>query len=151
MGRSGHNQDRKSGKTGNYRATYMFIGYANNYEGDYYHRWNPVTKRVREKHDVIFIQRMFYEVKNSKEIMKEPAAMLQVPHRNENINDDSDDESVIQDKEVLNPNDLSGLETREGTRVTFKADSNAKNQLRLQQQKTPLGLDMSPDQAKIWD
>ena len=29
-------------------------------------------------------------------------------------------------KGVLNPNDLSGLETREGTRVTFQADSNAK-------------------------
>ena len=45
--------------------------------------------------------------------MKEPTVVLQVLPRNANSNNDSDDESVIQYKVVLNPNDLSGLETRE--------------------------------------
>ncbi len=58
--------------------------------------------------------------------MKEPNVVVQVPHRNKNGDEDSDNESVIQDKGVLNPNDLSILETREGTRVNFQADSNAK-------------------------
>ncbi len=58
--------------------------------------------------------------------MKEPTLTLQFPLRNKNSNDDSNNESVSQDKVVLNPNDISGLETREGTRVTFETDSNAK-------------------------
>ncbi len=58
--------------------------------------------------------------------MKEPTVMLQVPHRNTNSDVDSDDGSVIQDKGILNTNYLSGMETREGKRVVFKADSNAK-------------------------
>ncbi len=58
--------------------------------------------------------------------MKEPTVALQVPHRNANSDDDSSDESFIQDKGFLNPNDLSGLENRDGTRVTFDADSNTK-------------------------
>ncbi len=62
---------------------------------------------------------MHYEGKTSKEVMKEPIVELRVPHMNENGDEDSNDESVIQDKEVLNPDDPSGLETREGTRVTF--------------------------------
>ncbi len=77
-------------------------------------------------HDVIFLQRMYYKGKNSEKVMKEPIVVLQVPHRNKNGDEDSDDESVIQDKGVCNPNDPYGMETREGTRVTFKADSNAK-------------------------
>ena len=58
--------------------------------------------------------------------MKEPTITLQVTYRNRNSNDESDDGVVIQGKEVLNPNDLSGLEIREGTKVTFEADSNSK-------------------------
>ena len=62
---------------------------------------------------------------NSKEVMKEPIVALQVPRRNKNGNEDSNNESVIQDKTVCNRNDPSGLETREGTRATFQADFNA--------------------------
>ena len=51
---------------------------------------------------------------------------LKVPLRSKNGNEDSKDETVIQDKGVPNPNDLSCLETSDGTRVTFWADSNAK-------------------------
>ncbi len=58
--------------------------------------------------------------------MKEPTVTLQVPRGIKNGNEDSNDEAVIQDKGVLNPNDPSGLETREGTRLTFQADSNSK-------------------------
>ncbi len=52
---------------------------------------------------------MYYEDKNSKEVMKEPNVALQVPHGNKNGNKDSNDESIIQDKVVLNPNDPSGM------------------------------------------
>ncbi len=104
----------------------MFVGYANNHEGDCYRMWNPVIYQVRETRDVIFLQRMYYEGKNSKEVIKEPTVALQVPHRKEDSDDDSNNGSVIQDKRFLNPNDLSGLETREGTRVTFQANSNSK-------------------------
>ncbi len=62
---------------------------------------------------------MYYEEENSKEAMKEPIVALQFPRRNKNGDEDSIDESVIQDERVLNPNVLSGMETREGTRVTF--------------------------------
>ncbi len=76
--------------------------------------------------DVIFLQRMYYKGKNSKEVMKDTTVELQVPRRNKNGNEDSNNESVIQDMGVLNPNDLSGLETRQGIRVIFDAYSNAK-------------------------
>ncbi len=88
--------------------------------------WNPVTNRVSEMHDVTFLQRMFYQGKNSKEIMKEPTVTLQVTRRNSNNDDNTDDGAVIQDEGVPNPNDISGLEAGEGTRVTFEADANAK-------------------------
>jgi hypothetical protein len=48
--------------------------------------WNPVTNQVSKTCDVIFIQRIFYEGKNSKEVMKEPTVALQVPRRNKNGN-----------------------------------------------------------------
>ena len=58
--------------------------------------------------------------------MKEPTVTLQVPHRSSNSNEESNNGVIIHNKGVLNPNDLSGLETREGTKETFQADSNAK-------------------------
>jgi hypothetical protein len=116
----------KVGKTGNQGATCMLIGYANNHEGNCYDMWNPVTNQVSKTHDLIFLQRMFYEGRNNKEAMREPTVALQVPHRNKNGNEDSNNEYVIQDKRVCNPNDPSGLETREGTRVTVHSDSNSK-------------------------
>ena len=87
----------------------MLIGYANNNKGNCYRMWNPVTNRVSEMRNVIVLQRMFSKGKNSKEVMKEPTVALEVPHRNTNSDDNSKDESVIQDKGILNPNDLSGL------------------------------------------
>ncbi len=60
--------------------------------------WNTVTNQVIEMRDVIFLQRMYYEGKNNKEVTKEPTVALQVPRRNKNGDEDSDDEFVIQDK-----------------------------------------------------
>ena len=61
MGKSGHNQALKSGKTGDCGATYMFIGYVNNHEGNCYHMWNLVTNQVSKGCNIIFLQRMFYQ------------------------------------------------------------------------------------------
>ncbi len=58
--------------------------------------------------------------------MKEPTVTLQVPNRNSHSNYDNNDGAVFQDKAVLNPRDLSILDTKEGTRVTFEADYNVK-------------------------
>ena len=88
--------------------------------------WSLVTNRVSETRNVIFLQRMYYEGKNIKKVMKDPIVVIQVPCRNKNGNKDSNNESVIQDKMVCKPNDTSGLEARDGTRVTFQADYNVK-------------------------
>ncbi len=104
----------------------MFIGYANNHAGDCYQMWNPVTNQVSKKQHDIFLQRMFYQGKNSNDVMKYPTMMLQVPHRNNDSNGDSNDGVIDLDVFVLNSNYISHIETREGIRVTFEANSNAK-------------------------
>ncbi len=103
---------------GDHGAMCMFIGYANNHEGNFYCMWKPVTNRVTKTRDVIFLQRMFYQGQNRDKAMKEPIEILQVSYRDNKINEDSNDKAIIF-------NDLSGLEAREDTRVTFDADSNA--------------------------
>ena len=59
--------------------------------------------------------------------MKEPTVTLQVTCRNYDNDEDSDDEANNLNVGMLNPNDISGLETREGERVTLEANSNAKS------------------------
>ena len=58
-GEAGTIKNGKVGKTGNRGATCMFIGYINTHEGDCYRMRNPVTNRVGEMSNVIFIQRMY--------------------------------------------------------------------------------------------
>jgi hypothetical protein len=38
----------------------MFVGYALDHSGDCYRMWDPVTKRVHETRDVIWLKRLFY-------------------------------------------------------------------------------------------
>ena len=47
-GEAGTIKTGKDGKVGDRGATCMFIGYANNHEGDCYRMWNPTTNRVSE-------------------------------------------------------------------------------------------------------
>ena len=40
----------------------MFVGYAMDHEGDTYRMWNPETKMIMESRDVIWLNRMYFEM-----------------------------------------------------------------------------------------
>ena len=48
-------------------TTCMFIGYADDHDGDVYKMWNPETNRLLEPRDVIWLRRMFFPSKNKPE------------------------------------------------------------------------------------
>lgn len=45
----------------------MFIGYADNHDGDIYKMWNPKTNRLLEPRDVIWLHRMYFPSKSKPE------------------------------------------------------------------------------------
>ena len=54
---------------GNRGQDMMFVGYPFNQESDSVRMWNPLTNRVVITQDIIWMQRMFYEVEKSIELV----------------------------------------------------------------------------------
>ena len=105
----------KDGKVGDRGATMMFIGYANDHTGNVYQMYYPVTKRIWVTRDVIWLQRMYFTVPNSGEIMAEPIVILPLMQSNDDAGGDDDDEDDI--GEVTTPIEEaedSSSEAREG-------------------------------------
>ena len=77
-GEAGTVKTGKDGKVGDRGVTMIFIGYANSHEGDCYRMLNPITSRVTETRDVIWLRRMYYEQANTAQTRKEPIVALEV-------------------------------------------------------------------------
>ena len=60
-GEAGTVKTGKDGKIGDRGVTCIFIGYANNHEGNVFRMCNEKTSRVTETRDVIFLQRMYFQ------------------------------------------------------------------------------------------
>ena len=67
----------KQGKIIDRGVTMMFIGYANNHDGDCFRMFNPVTNGVSETLDVIWLRRMFYEKQDADATKQEPIVFLE--------------------------------------------------------------------------
>ena len=50
----------KKGKVGNRGTPMIFIGYAKNHAGDYYHVYNPNIGYVTEMRDIMWLHHMYY-------------------------------------------------------------------------------------------
>ena len=110
-GEAGTIKTGKDGKGGDRGATCMFIGYANNHEGDCYRMWNPETTRTSETRDVIFLNRMFFTNK-----------CLESDKTNPQVSLDVKKQSIV--TKIPNPEDVTA-KVREGTEksVRFKPET----------------------------
>ena len=71
-------KDSKDGKVGNHWVRMIFIGYKNLHKDNCYQSFNPMTSRVTEIRDVIWLRRMFYEWANTVRTRKEPIMDLEM-------------------------------------------------------------------------
>ena len=79
----------------------MFVGYAEGHVGDCYQMWNPITNKVYESRDVVFLQRMFY-VKSDGPFS---ATVRMIPEiegveKTDSNEDDLDEEEMVEEAEI---------------------------------------------------
>jgi hypothetical protein len=72
---------KKDGKVGDRGITMMFVGYADGHAGNCYRMYNPVTSRVCESRDIIWMGRMYFTTENCKKTMFQP--IIAVPITND--------------------------------------------------------------------
>jgi len=77
----------------------MFVGYALDHAGDCYRMWNPVTKRVHESRDVIWMHRMFYPKPVKAEDIAIGPVDLDVTIPDDDDEDDNDDDNDDDDED----------------------------------------------------
>ena len=96
----------KQGKVIDRGVTMMFVGYANNHEGDCYRMYNPSTGKICETRDVIWLRRMFYERQDAEDTTQEPVVYLEREQDQEQSEDresetgnesDSEDDNTYSD------------------------------------------------------
>ena len=60
FGKAGTVRTGKDGKVGDRGVTMMFVGYADNHEGNCYRMFNPLRNSIVESRDVTWLRRMYY-------------------------------------------------------------------------------------------
>ena len=81
FGKAGIVKNEKDGKVGDRGITMMFVGYADGHAGNGYRMYNPVTSRVCESRDIIWMGRMYFTTENCKKTMVQP--VIAVPITND--------------------------------------------------------------------
>jgi hypothetical protein len=103
FGEAGIVKNEKDGKVSDRGITMMFVGYADGHAGNCYRMYNPVTSRVCESCDIIWMGRMYFTTENCKKTMVQP--IIAVP-----ITNDASEENmkVTEVMKVTLPNYDSG-------------------------------------------
>ena len=65
----------KDEKLGGCRAPFMFVGYFQDHNGNYY-CMNPKTMQATETRDVIFLKQMYFQKQDSSEVWCEPVVYV---------------------------------------------------------------------------
>ena len=79
----------------------MFVGYAEGHAGDCYQMWNPVTNKIYESRDVVFLQRMFYVKPDGpfSETVRMIPEVEGIEETDEN-EDDLNEEEMVEENEI---------------------------------------------------
>ena len=102
FGEAGIVKNMKDGKVGDRGITMLFVGYSSGHAGNCYRMYNPVTSRVCESRDIIWMGRMYFTSPNCEKTQLLP--VIAVPITNDVS---SDDLAVTEVMKVTLPNSSS--------------------------------------------
>jgi hypothetical protein len=120
----------------------MFIGYADDHDGNVYHMWNPKTKTVHITRDVIWMKQMMFakgvedaviEINNDNEgegqsddkERTDPVTVEDNASEDESEDDSSDDEAVEEDEPWNDVTTRSGRSVRASWRLITEMGASA--------------------------
>ena len=85
----------KTDKVNDIWVTMLFIGYVSQHACDYWCMYNPVTKRISQRQDMIWLNHMCYKKSNAGTTYEDQTAVLEAI-KPEEVNKFSDDDESIE-------------------------------------------------------